>query len=753
MFLQFLPWRFLIKRAAHAYGVIDPATVLARIRRFSQPSEVQEPIELLRAGIIFQARGLINTRAIQYNLDWVWPNWVERQFNPSDLSFIPRAFSATHVNLTQRNWSAVGQPNLPLYPLIDPRGLFTPLYNGWSIDFWIIPSCGEDPLLPSKEKSVLQRYVFDPNLSVLTRLERPGLRLETSADLSLENGGPEARVQIKGLADRKGWLCVSLRPYNPEGIQFIEKISYDSSGPCFRVDDRTKVYFDRPPDRLAFSNYEEGDVFNRLEETVHEDKVTCHVGLATSAALFALEPGREGRTEIRIPLAEELKREFPHADSAAVSWRSALRDSARLEIPDKKIQYLFDCAVRTLVLLSPHDIFPGPFGYRRFWFRDACMMLSALMALGLLERSKRILDKFPGRQKRNGFFLSQEGEWDSNGQVLWIMDRFQSLTGQDLPEGWLKSILKGANWLIGKRMRNQDRERLEGLLPAGFSAEHLGPNDYYYWDDFWGTAGLRAAGRLAGLAGLEDERRKFEAEADDFLKAIFRSIEAIPENKFKGAIPAAPYRRMDAGAVGSMVADWPLKLTAPNDQRVARTLSFLMEHCFHRRGFFQDMIHSGINIYLTLGLAQTLLRFGDDRYQTLITASVGLASPTGQWPEAIHPFSGGGCMGDGQHGWAAAEWVWMIRNMFVREEDGLLMIGSGIFPGWIEPGVPISFGPTPTPYGPIAVFLKPEGEELEVHVKAKWREKPPRMETLVRGYENRPLPEHSDRITLKRIAQ
>ena len=40
--------------------------------------------------MLFHARGLVNTKAIQNNLDWVWPYWVERQFNPADTSFIPR---------------------------------------------------------------------------------------------------------------------------------------------------------------------------------------------------------------------------------------------------------------------------------------------------------------------------------------------------------------------------------------------------------------------------------------------------------------------------------------------------------------------------------------------------------------------------------------------------------------------------------------------------------------------------------------
>ena len=101
---NWIPWKFLIKRTARFYGVMDPTLILARLRRFSQPSEVEEPIELLRAGIVFHARGIVNTRAIQHNLDWVWPFWVERQFDPHDRAFMPRGFSFSHVNLTHRNW-------------------------------------------------------------------------------------------------------------------------------------------------------------------------------------------------------------------------------------------------------------------------------------------------------------------------------------------------------------------------------------------------------------------------------------------------------------------------------------------------------------------------------------------------------------------------------------------------------------------------------------------------------------------------
>ena len=39
------------------------------------------------------------------------------QFNPLDVSFIPRAFSRIHMNLTHRTWTAVGLPDVPDRPI------------------------------------------------------------------------------------------------------------------------------------------------------------------------------------------------------------------------------------------------------------------------------------------------------------------------------------------------------------------------------------------------------------------------------------------------------------------------------------------------------------------------------------------------------------------------------------------------------------------------------------------------------------
>src|SRR5688572_2750736 len=240
---KWAPLRYIIRKAAQRQGFLDPIEVLARLRSFAQPSEVGEPIELLRAGVIFHARGLINSKVIQYNLDWVWPYWIEKQYHPKSDSFIPRAFSASHINLTHRNWTAIGYPDSEQLPLVDPRGLLTPLYDGWSLDAWIIMKDGRC-LLPCKSDESSQQLHTGLGLGITTRTVQGKLSLTSNAHVELmtnemanemanvmPNKKPaetssEARclLHINAQADTEGYLVLSLRPYNPEGISFINSV-------------------------------------------------------------------------------------------------------------------------------------------------------------------------------------------------------------------------------------------------------------------------------------------------------------------------------------------------------------------------------------------------------------------------------------------------------------------------------------------------------------------------------------------------
>jgi hypothetical protein len=701
MILRWLPWKWLIKRAARSYQITDPFMLLARLRKFAEPSEFEAPLELVRAWTEFQARGVVNTRAIQHNLDWVWPYWVERQFNPRDPSFVPRSFLPSHINLTHRNWTAVCLPDAPSYSLIDPRGLVTPLHDGWSIDAWIIGKNTE--LVSSRCLDSHQVLKFNGELAVETKLVKDSSRLTGFARMRRdEQGQLYLEASWKAESSEPAMLCIALRPYNPEGIQFIDSIDSLEDRAGWLVNRKTQVMFDRKPERSVLSNYAEGDVFHHLDDLESEvEKLECPVGMATAAALFPLEPKREDTISARVSI-DEWKGDAARPSlqiRPATTWAELEDRSPILQIPDETMMYLFSAAEHTLLSLSSGEVYPGSYTYRRFWFRDACLMLNALLTLNHLECCRRAFeDSFILRQNVSGFFESQQGEWDSNGQVLWLAERYVSYSGEALSPRVIKS----------------------GLLPSGFSAEHLGPNNHYYWDNFWGLAGLRAASLLFRANGEEEYPDAIENEAKIYEGDILSSIESIPQVRSRGAIPAAPGRRMDAGAVGSIAADYPLQLFAPANARIMKTVEFLLGNCMINNGFFHDMIHSGINPYLTLQLAQVLLRAGDERFAPLVRRVAELASETGQWPEAIHPLTNGGCMGDGQHGWAAAEWVLMIRNLFVREEGERLVVGSGLLPEWLNSGEPLSFGPTSTRFGKVIVHVDTSGDAPRVSVDGDW---------------------------------
>jgi hypothetical protein len=294
--------------------------------------------------------------------------------------------------------------------------------------------------------------------------------------------------------------------------------------------------------------------------------------MVTAAAMFKLEAGKTREILATVPIIDCTQE---NSLTLANSWEHSLHGHCRLQIPDPSFQSLYDVALRTLVLHSPGDVYPGPYTYKRFWFRDAAFIIHGLLISGLTQRAERALDRFPSQQDSNGYFRSQEGEWDSNGEALWIMRRFCELTHRPPKTSWQKAIRRGGFWICQKRLPEDSGEPHAGLLPAGFSAEHLGPNDYYYWDDFWGIAGLQAAAYLTEFFD-PDSSETFNQEAKAFAKMVDLSLTQVSKRLGRKAMPASPHRRLDAGAIGSLAVGYPLQQFLPDDKRLLDTVESML---------------------------------------------------------------------------------------------------------------------------------------------------------------------------------
>lgn len=734
MWIKWLPWRFIIRHFACQHGFLDPVTLVSRLTRFSQPSEVMVPLELLRASSVLHARGLINSQAIQYNLDWIWPYWIERQFNPHDISFVPRAFSLTHINITHRNWTAVGIPDIPSLVLVDPRGLITPHFDGWSIDAWVLHDDGKD-LIPSLLSETEQKMDMGEMLEVTTTSKKHPDVLEEKVRVAVIENSAVCHAAFSAFSSSPAWLVLTLRPYNPEGISFIRRIEKTKNNRGFIVNDNQNVYFRQPADHFKFSEYRQGDVMLNIFKRPQIDGISCPVGMATAAAMFRIKPDSTLQIEAEIPVYK-IKAKKNIARSFETVWKDAVDGATRLDIAEEKTGFLFRSALHTVILHGQKDeVFSGPYTYKMFWFRDTAFIAHALICLGLFDRAEAIIDTFPHRQTPHGYFISQNGEWDSNGEVLWLIERFCLITNKGPKKRWRKMIEKGGHWIQHKLLPEKPERLHSGLFPPGFSAEHLGPNDYYYWDDFWGVAGLNAASYLMTLYGDGDIAASFAGTAGSLMSSIERSLKAVRERIGRDAIPASPYRRLDSGCIGSLAASYPLALWQAKDERILDTCSYLKDNCMINAGFFHDMSHSGINPYLTLHMAQAYLRAGDPSFLELSTAVRDLASDTGKWPEAVHPATKGGCMGDGEHVWAAAEWLLYIKNCFIREEGKELILCSGVPETWYKnkpEGARI--GPVATSFGAVSVSIAEAGPAIRIKWDCRWHRKEPSISVRLPGH-------------------
>ena len=175
-----------------------------------------------------------------------------------------------------------------------------------------------------------------------------------------------------------------------------------------------------------------------------------------------------------------------------VRWDKERSTGASVKLADERLQKIFDANVLTLLQL--HDnafISPGPYLYHHFWFRDAAPMVHALDRLGFHRRARQVIDGFSERQMPNGFFRGPDGEWDSNGEVLWLMEQ-HAVVSHSL--SWLRHVFpriqRGAEWIIQKRKQSQDTLTTHrGLLPPSLSAEHFGTVDQVLLGFFLGSTG------------------------------------------------------------------------------------------------------------------------------------------------------------------------------------------------------------------------------------------------------------------------
>ncbi len=701
------------------------------LSHLGRPSTVAFPMELMEQGLAIVLSGLNNTMAIQSNLDWIWPLWVERQVDPDGEEFIPTAINLIKTNLTCRNWTSLGAEDSPREAMIDPVGMLTLQPYGWSVfPFVRIEGRGYFPprMLPRWQASqsllegalpcVVTRYDVDP-------------ALEWKSEAMAMKLGQDEYIQFAHTLCNRGQDHLSLRfglairPYNSLTMGHINSIRYQDR--LWRINGHNGMVLMDEPRRVIVSDRHHGDPLLRDTLIAGRKGLKSRSGIACGQAEWDLElaPGEtrviealgvvggKGASASKAApqslLGITRKVQLDARDRQLGRWRDLQSDGLRVRLPDARLEEAFLAVKNHLHVFDDGDHFsPGTFLYHNHWFRDSAFIALAFENLGFGARVEPKLRVYPRKQTRDGFFKSQRGEWDSNGEAMWTLVNHVRMGGNpDTLDRCYASLMLGARWI--DKMRSSTRGSTSphyGLMPAGFSAEHFGPNDHYYWDNLWSIAGLEAARWAAERRGIARDADWLTGVISDYRGDLDGSMDWAWKKCGRKALPCSPYRSLDSAAIGNLVGIAPLQVVDPKAPWVAGTLAFLMENNLRDGLFFQRIVHTGLNPYLSVQLARALMALGDSRWFHILEALAARASSTWTWPEAMHPRMFGGCMGDGDHGWSAAEFVNLVREMLVSERGGTLYLAESAPSHWFKPGMHLEAAGAPTSHGVVGFAVR-----------------------------------------------
>lgn len=658
--------RFFLRRIGVPHDATD---MLRSAMKLGNPTKTEWPSETLPMNSRLFASGFWNYSFFQFNRKFLPPLWAEEQYNPGSESFLPRSHNILSMNQTQRNWVGIGFPGRAIEASVDMAGSVMIFPGSYTLEFATIEN---GKLVRPQTKSSDVRLELKGPHKILCKWRSIAIEYTaTATGISFEARGSKP-------------VIFSVRPFNVEGPALLHKLHFNPKKN--RLTGDAHLEFTKSPDHALVSDWQNGDALRRIVPRIkrikrnvetgretHDAKDT--VGLTTGAFYFSIADRAAGE------VTDHHGDHLPHAlqgKSAREIQREYFGETFTAALPKGYGDWLEHAKNHLIALWDFDSIKPGSYTYHHFWIRDAVIMMYALLLMGAKNAVRPIIERFVNMVRPSGLFHSQTGEWDANGQALWIIAQYVRFThDMQLLQALKKPILKMLVWLEKAGAANG------GVLPPGFSAEHLGPADWYLWDNFWALGGIREILPYAKSLGLDGRAEKIYANLAGSLNRYLSEYSYLP---------AALGRGKDAGMIGSIAAAYPLQLPEFADARLVRTLDLIRENYFFDGCFFQENIHSGLNPYLTLQMAESYLFFGRTSDARKIVRSIlGKAQKAYTFPEAIHVKSGGGCMGDGFHGWASAESIIIVRNMIVREvklADGreALIWLSGFREKWLEAG-------------------------------------------------------------------
>ncbi|MEO6829807.1 MAG: hypothetical protein ABI164_08335, partial [Acidobacteriaceae bacterium] len=388
-------------------------------------------------------------------------------------------------------------------------------------------------------------------------------------------------------------------------------------------------------------------------------------------------------------------------------WQGILKNGIDIAVPEAKVNdafkanLIYDLIARNKVgnnyIQTVND-----FQYHAFWLRDASFIVHMYEVSGYPEYAQQVLNFFAGWQHPDGNFLSQSGQFDGVGLVLWAYGQHYQFThDRKFADEVFPSVVKAVAWI--KQARQGDPLH---LLPYTTPGDNEAISGHITGHNFWALDGLKNAVILAKATGHQKEAGEFLHEYEDYRATFIKVLDQVTK-KTGGYIPSALDGQHDGQDWGNMLSVYPEIVLPPHDPMVTATLN--ATRAKYAEGIMTYDDGRFLHDYLTFKNTETETVRGDQKlavgelYATLLHTS----STHGGFETSIRPW-GDRDFGSNlsPHGWYAAEYRIALRNMMVRKQGSDLHLFSVISPEWIQTGNEIRVANAPTNFGTVDFSLQ-----------------------------------------------
>lgn len=536
-------------------------------------------------------------------------------------------------------------------------------------------------------------------------------------------GIPDHRFRRPAVASQPGH-------YEQEGEDFSSDWEYSFEEEMMVRDE--KVFYLFSPDK----NYTKWITLKTpYSEKRKKPKIlpTTPVGLAKFE--IALKPEEKKTLDLKmpyrpVPLSDETLDSIKKADfdeylqKTIDFWENIFSQGMKVSLPEEKVINTFNAnLVYDLIARDKiEDEYVqkvNEFQYDAFWLRDSSYIVRAYDVTGYHKIAEQCLDFFLKWQREDGNFLSQQGQYDGLGQSLWAIGQHYLITRSlDFARKFFPAVESALDWLSEAR----EKDPLH-IMPITTPGDNELITGHVTGHNFWALGGIKSIIAMAAGLGKAEMAVKYRLKYDDYSKHFKEALNTITK-KSGGYIPPG-LDELGGQDWGNLLAVYPTQIIQPYNPLVTKTLEVTQKK--YKEGIMTYGDGKWLHLYLTMKNTETRVIRGEQEkalsefYSILLHTS----STHAGFEWSILPW------GDrdfgynlSPHGWFAAKFRTLLRNMLVREEGSTLHLFSVLSPAWVREGQSLRVVDAPTNFGEIDFSLEIEKNQARLSFQPRFRENP-----------------------------